>query len=110
MKKMGSDIIEKKRMLTQYLDDMGAFWSYRIDSDTIMPDKELVVASLIYLELEDMYLIFDVIPYEKIKKVWIEEMVSNDHYYGLHNEMLAYLFFNVKNYKKFKAEVCGKMD
>ncbi len=104
------DIIEKKRELTQYLFEMGALWSYKIDLDTIIPDRELIEKSLIHLEFEEMYLIFDIFPYEKIRQVWIDEMVPNDHYYGVLNKLLAYMFFGVKDYKKFKEEVCGKMD
>ena len=53
-------IIEKKKALTQYLDDMGALWSYRIELDTILSDRELIVKSLTYLELEEMDLLFDI--------------------------------------------------
>ncbi len=110
MKDSELDNIEKKRELTQYLFEMGALWSYKIDLDTILPDRELIEKSLIYLEFEEMYLIFDIFPYEKIRQVWIEDMVPCDHYYGVLNKLLAYLFFNVKNYKEFKEEVCGKKE
>lgn len=104
------DIIEKKRELSQYLFDKGALWSYKKNRRAILHDKELIVTSLSYLELEEMDMLFDIFPYEEVRRVWIEEMVPNDQYYGILNKMLAYLFFGVKDYKKFKEEVCGKMD
>ncbi len=105
---MKEDIIEKKRSLTQYLSERDDSLFYKIDIDTILPDKELIVASLTLLEFEEMYLIFDIFPYELIREVWIAEMVSVDCYNSVLNKLLAYLFFGVKNYKKFRKEVCGK--
>lgn len=108
MENMKEDIIEKKRNLTQYLSERDDSLFYRIGIDTILPDKELIVASLTLLEFEEMYLIFDIFPYEMIREVWIAEMVSVDCYDSVLNKLLAYLFFNVKNYKEFRKEVCGK--
>lgn len=102
-------IIEKKKALTQYLDDMGALWSYRIGLDTILSDIELVVKSLTYLELEEMDLLFDIFPYETVRYVWIKEMLPSDYNIIL-NKILAYLIFKVDNFNEFRKDVCGKMD
>mgnify|MGYP003434409334 FL=1 len=101
-------IIEKKKALTQYLDDMGALWSYRIELDTILSDRELIVKSLTYLELEEMDLLFDIFPYETVRDVWIKEMLPSDYNIIL-NKILAYLIFEVDNFNKFRKDVCGKM-
>ena len=101
-------IIEKKKALTQYLDDMGALWSYRIELDTILSDRELIVKSLTYLELEEMDLLFDIFPYETVRDVWIKEMLPSDYDIIL-NKILAYLIFEVDNFNKFRKDVCGKM-
>ena len=105
--KKHEDIIEKKRELTQYLYDMGVLWSYRIDVDTILSDKELIVTSLTYLDLEEMDLIFDIFPYETVRQVWIEEMLPSEYDIIL-NKILAYLIFRVENFNEFRKEVCGK--
>lgn len=102
-------IIEKKKALTQYLDDMGALWSYRIELDTILSDRELIVKSLTYLELEEMDLLFDIFPYETVRDVWIKEMLPSDYNIIL-NKILAYLIFEVDNFNEFRKDVCGKMD
>lgn len=102
-------IIEKKKALTQYLDDMGALWSYRIELDTILSDKELIVKSLTYLELEEMDLLFDIFPYETVRDVWIKEMLPSDYDIIL-NKILAYLIFEVDNFDEFRKDVCGQMD
>ena len=102
-------IIEKKKALTQYLDDMGALWSYRIELDTILSDRELIVKSLTYLELEEMDLLFDIFPYETVRDVWIKEMLPSDYDIIL-NKILAYLIFEVDNFDEFRKDVCGKMD
>lgn len=102
-------IIEKKKALTQYLDDMGALWSYRIGLDTILSDIELIVKSLTYLELEEMDLLFDIFPYETVRDVWIKEMLPSEYDIIL-NKILAYLIFEVDNFNEFRKDVCGKMD
>lgn len=102
-------IIEKKKALTQYLDDMGALWSYRIELDTILSDRELIVKSLTYLELEEMDLLFDIFPYETVRDVWIKEMLPSDYDIIL-NKILAYLIFEVDNFDEFRKNVCGQMD
>lgn len=102
-------IIYKKKALTQYLDDMGALWSYRIGLDTILSDIELIVKSLTYLELEEMDLLFDIFPYETVRDVWIKEMLPSDYDIIL-NKILAYLIFEVDNFDEFRKDVCGQMD
>jgi hypothetical protein len=102
-------IIDKKKALTQYLDDMGALWSYRIELDTILSDRELIVKSLTYLELEEMDLLFDIFPYETVRDVWIKEMLPSDYDIIL-NKILAYLIFEVDNFDEFRKDVCGQMD
>ncbi len=102
-------IIEKKKALTQYLDDMGALWSYRIELDTILSDRELIVKSLTYLELEEMDLLFDIFPYETVRDVWIKEMLPSDYNIIL-NKILAYIIFDVDNFDEFRKDVCGQMD
>lgn len=102
-------IIEKKKALTQYLDDMGALWSYRIELDTTLSDRELIVKSLTYLELEEMDLLFDIFPYETVRDVWIKEMLPSDYDIIL-NKILAYLIFEVDNFDEFRKDVCGQMD
>lgn len=102
-------IIEKKKALTQYLDDMGALWSYRIELGTILSDRELIVKSLTYLELEEMDLLFDIFPYETVRDVWIKEMLPSDYDIIL-NKILAYLIFDVDNFDGFRKDVCGQMD
>lgn len=103
------DVIEKKKALTQYLDDMGVLWSYRIGENTILSDKELIEKSLTYLELEEMDLLFDIFSYETVRNEWIKEMLPNDYHIIL-NKILAYLLFGVKDFDEFRKKACGKMD
>lgn len=103
------DVIEKKKALTQYLDDMGVLWSYSIGENTILSDKELIEKSLTYLELEEMDLLFDIFSYETVRNEWIKEMLPSDYHIIL-NKILAYLLFGVKDFDEFRKNACGKMD
>ena len=108
MKNLDENIVKKKIGLSQCLYFKNVLWSYRRNKHARLQDNDLIVTSLTYLELEEMDMLFDIFSYDKVKQVWVEKMVSHDDYYGVLNKMLAYLIFGVKNYNKFREEICGK--
>lgn len=106
-----NNIVHKKQDLTQYLYEIGALWSYKINSDTVLPDRELIAKSLTYLELEDMWMLWDIYSEEYIRKVWEEDMLpQNEAYMGITNRIVAYVLFHVKDYETYKIQVCGRLD
>ena len=108
MKNLDENTVKKKIDLSQYLYFKNVLWSYRRNKHARLQDNDLIVTSLTYLELEEMDMLFDIFSYDKVKQVWVEKMVSHEDYYGVLNKMLAYLIFGIKNYNKFREEVCGK--
>jgi len=73
--------IEKKIALTKKLADEGYLWSYEKKEGASLDDDELIEKSLAHLEFEEMYLLFDIFPYKKVRQVWLERLVAQNEYY-----------------------------
>ena len=75
----------------------GAFWSY--DEASVrngITDSQLIEATLIRLDIDDIDLLFELFPARKIKKVWLETMVvQGDYYYSL-NRFFAWYYFGIR--------------
>src|SRR3989339_158942 len=95
------------------LKDVNAFWSY--DSSVINSiDEEVLIENvLIHLEFEDIILLFNNYPKSKIKAAWINRLVRQEPMYHNLNNMIALLFFNIKNPKRYlqrkKKEILKSM-
>ena len=74
----------------------GGFWSY--DKKSVrehISDEQLIEATLERLDLDDIDLLFDIFPMQKIKAVWRQSMViQNDYYYSL-NRFFAWYYFGI---------------
>lgn len=107
---MDNELIEKKWDLTQKLYFMGALWSYKIYSDTVLSDdRKLVVKGLSYLEFEDIWMLWDIFPEEYIRQVWEENMLLSETFYGSINHYLAYMLFGVDDYKSYQEKTSRKL-
>ena len=81
--------------LVNILKSRGCFWSY--DNQNSQYDEVIIIEkSLLYLDFEDMHMLFSVYSIKKIKKVWKENLLSKGQYYNKINWLLAVLFFNIK--------------
>lgn len=73
------------------------FWSYDMQKAVDIPDEILIEKTLIYLDIDDINLLFQAFPYKKIKQVWLERLVIQGDYYASLNRLLAWMYFNIKN-------------
>ena len=74
------------------------YWSY--DHSTIsaknIPDEILITKTLIYLDIEDINLLFHYYKPDFIKKVWREHVAIQGDYLRTLNQFLAWYYFNIK--------------
>lgn len=84
-----NDIIQK-------LKAANCFWSYSNDSVKDIPDDILIEKTLMYLDLPEIDTIFQLYPYKKIKKVWLEHLVPQGDYLYTLNRFFAWYYFRVK--------------
>ena len=87
---------DRKRHIVELLKGKGAFWSYDLQ-DQVPPDEVLMEKGPLFLEFEDMYLLFDLYGKKKLKKFWRGKLVSQGKYLSTINWLLALYFFDVKH-------------
>ena len=87
---------EIRPFLIKKLKDEHRFWSYESDSVNDVPDDILIEKVLIYLDLDDIDKLFQLLPYEQIRKSWIDNLIPlGERYYSL-NRFLALYYFNAR--------------
>ncbi len=84
-------------ILTAKLLKNNSFWSYDMSKSTSIPDDILIEKTLIYLDLDDIKLLFSLFPYKKVKQVWRERVAIQGEYYARLNRFLAWMYFDIKN-------------
>ena len=77
------------------------FWSYETNSIKEVPDDVLVELVMLYLDLDEIELLFQLFGYNKVKRAWIENVVAQgERYYNL-NYFFAWFYFHVKNPRSY---------
>lgn len=85
-----------KPYLIERLKQQHCLWSYDSHSVQNIPDDVLVELVMLYLDIEDIDLLFQLYDYRKVKKAWIENVVSQgERYYNL-NYFFAWYYFHAK--------------
>lgn len=93
-----------KLILYETLREHGAFWSGEIDKNKEFNETDnniLIEKGLLYLEFEEMHLLFKAFPKNKVKKYWRENLVPQSERYDIINRLLGILFFDIKNIDKY---------
>ncbi len=92
--------MEQKEIMKSYLIGKlkeGHFlWSYDNDSIHDMPDDVLIELVLLYLDIEEIDILFKIFPYKKMKQAWIENVVAQGERYYTLNYFFAWYYFHVK--------------
>ena len=88
---------ELKPYLIERLKQVNAFWSYRLDAITDVPDSIVVELVMLHLDLEDIDKLFELYSYRQVKKAWIENVVAQGEMYYVLNKFFAWYYFHMKN-------------
>ena len=76
-------------------------WSYDNDSIHDIPDDVLVELVMLYLDIDEINLLFQLFDYNKVKRAWIENVVAQgERFYNL-NYFFAWYYFHVKNPRSY---------
>jgi len=92
---------EIKRSLFKKLIEEKAFWSYDMDSQESVPDDVLIAETLIHLDIEEINLLFKIFGKQKVKQVWLDQLVVQDDYYKELNRLYAWFYFDIKNPERY---------
>ena len=85
-----------KEKLLDKLKQEHCFWSYNEESIEHVSDSILIEKTLLYLDLEEINLLFQLYPFKKIKQVWLEYLIPQEEYLYTLNRFLAWYYFKIK--------------
>lgn len=90
-----------KTYLMEKLKQEHCLWSYEGDSIQDIPDDVLVELVMLYLDIEEIDLLFRLFDYKTVKRAWIENVVAQgERYYNL-NYFFAWYYFNAKQPRRY---------
>ena len=92
--KKASDKI--KQMLINKLKEEHKLWSYDQESVKDLPNEILIEKVLVYLDLEEIDLLFSIFSARTIKEVWINRMIPQGEYLYTLNRFLSWYYFKIK--------------
>ena len=84
------------------------FWSFDMNRSNAIPDDILIEKTLVYLDIEDINLLFRLYPHKKIKQVWLDRIAIQGAYFNRLNNLLAWMYFGIKNPDRYLKKVENK--
>ena len=98
---MKNDIINIKSYLIEKLKQEHCLWSYENDSIQDIPDDVLVELVMLYLDIDEINLLFQLFDYNAVKRAWIENVVAQgERFYNL-NFFFAWYYFHAKQPRSY---------
>lgn len=85
-----------KELLIEKLLKHNRFWSFNKQHLSEITDDIFIEKTLLYLDIEDINLLFKIYPQKKIKQVWLERLAAQGNYYARLNKFLAWMYFDIK--------------
>ena len=83
-----------KNILLKKLVEESAFWSYDITYVNSIQDDILIEKTLIYLDLDEINLLFEIFSFTYVKKIWKERLLSQEPFYHNFNKFFGWFYFN----------------
>lgn len=77
------------------------FWSFDMDINSSISDAILIEKTLLYLDIEDINLLFKTYPKEKIKQIWLDRIALQGEFYARINRFIAWMYFDIKNPERY---------
>ncbi|GHU67523.1 hypothetical protein FACS189413_02440 [Bacteroidia bacterium] len=98
-----------KQYLEKRLKAENSFWSFDKSSCRNLSDWNLIKYVLLRLDLDDIQYLFQLYPKEKIKKVWLEELVPQGDFLLAMNMCFALLYFDARKPHQYVKTMETKM-
>lgn len=98
---VASPLKNVKSYLIEQLKQQHFLWSYDCDSIHDMPDEMLIELVMLYLDLDEINMLFQLFPYKKVKQAWIENVVAQGERYYTLNYFFAWYYFHAKRPRSY---------
>lgn len=100
---------EIKPYLINKLKQEHCLWSYKQDSIEDIPDDVLIELVMLYLDIDEINLLFQAFPYKDVKQAWLENVVIQGERYFMLNKFLAWYYFHVKRPRHYVKSMATRM-
>ena len=84
-------------------------WSYDQRSIKDMPNDVLVELVMLYLDIDDINLLFCMLPYAEVKRAWLENVVAQGERYYQMNIFFAWYYFRAKRPQSYVKAMSTKI-
>jgi len=92
-----ADRAARRHFLIEKLKEENRFWSYAPGfADSDVPDEIIIEKTLVYLDLDEIKVLFELYGKQKVKRVWLERLVPQGEYLHALNRFFAWFYFRVK--------------
>ena len=92
-----ADRAARRHFLIEKLKEENRFWSYAPGfADCDVPDEIIIEKTLVYLDLDEIKVLFELYGKQKVKRVWLERLVPQGEYLHTLNRFFAWFYFRVK--------------
>lgn len=82
--------------LFRKLKEENCFWSYDVSKMDEISDEALIEHVLLYLDINDIDLLFPLFGYKKVKRVWLDRVAPQGEMFRQYNILYAWYYFGVK--------------
>ena len=98
---MMAEALDIRQVLIERLKQHHCLWSYESDSVQDIPDGVLVELVMLYLDIDEIDMLFRLLGYKAVKQAWLENVVvQGERYYNL-NCFFAWYYFHVKQPRRY---------
>ena len=95
------ELVNKRTYLIDKLKESHCFWSYESDKINDIPDDMLVELVMVHLDIEEINILFQIFPFKRVKKLWLENVVAQGERYYVLNYFFFFFYFHVKNPRSY---------
>ena len=85
-----------RKLLFRKLKKENCFWSYDVSKMKSISDESLIEHVLLYLDIEDINMLFRFFGFKKVKKVWLERVAPLGEMFRSYNILYAWYYFGAK--------------
>ena len=100
---------EIKPYLIERLKQENCLWSYNQDSVKDMSDDVLVELVMLHLAIDEINLLFRMLPYVEVKRAWLENVVAQGERFYQMNIFFAWYYFHAKRPQSYIKAMSTKM-
>lgn len=96
-----TEVVKIRQFLIDKLKLEHFLWSFDVNSIQDIPDDVLVELVMLYLDIDEINLLFRLFDYKTVKRAWIENVVAQgERYYNL-NYFFAWYYFHAKQPRSY---------